>query len=215
MISKKELIDLFIESMSGGVAPDYSKWHPQVVSRYIDIALNSIIAKEVAEAEVLGYNLVDNGWVKTYERERIRWDKNSNRCYIEIPAKVIYMRNNKGIREIGWPSSTDESSKFVIQDTSSYPVIGNLECSILETGVYFAIVEGERIFFQNMPKMYATKRRKLRCLLVVSSSGYEEEEVLPLAEERVAEIFQLAQTLMGSQYQTRAKVLNDNNPNTV
>ena len=214
MLSKRNLIDLFIESASGGVAPDFRKWHPTVVSGYMDIAINALIAQEVKDAVAVGIPLLDNSWVKTFNNIVIKWDKIRKQCYAVLPVKVIFMYNNRGLVEVGWMEQ-DGSPNFVIQDGSSYSVISQLECSYLEEGVFFALVVGESLYFPEMPESYAKSKKRIMCRVVAASSGYTDDEVMPIVEEKASQVFMLVQQLMLPQMNIRNKVTNDSNPNTV
>ena len=213
MLTKREIVDLVIENLSGGVQPDYSKYHPVVVAKYVDVALNSIIANDVNKALAEGDNLVDCGWVKVFERVRLRHDAYRNMVYIKFPSSVLLLKGNRGIREIMW-AQTGEAAPFRIQDFTSMHVISNLDCAQTETGEYLVYIEGNRAYMPGMPKQFVTNKASVMMKAVCTTAGYEENEQLPFPEERVYEVFSMVQQLMSMMKQTRSKVTNDSNPNT-
>lgn len=213
MLTKRELTDLVIENLSGGMQPDYSKYHPVVVAKYVDVALNSIIAQDVQKALNEGDNLIDCGWVKVFERVRLRIDTVRDMVYIKFPSSIILLKGNKGIRQIMWPQ-TGEGPPFRIQDFTSMHVISNLECSQTELGEHIVYIEGDRVYMPSVPKQFVINKASVIVKAVCTTAGYTEDEQLPFPEERVAEVFGMIQQLMMMMKQTRAKVTNDSNPNT-
>ena len=214
MLKKREIVELVIENLSGGVQPDYRKYHPNVVSKYVDIALNAIIAQDVKKGMEEGDNTIDSGWVKPFYDVRLRWDQIKGQVYIKFPKSVLLMKNNVGIRQISW-SQQGDARPFRIHDFTAYNVLSNLECSQMDLGEYLALVEGERVYFPTMPQKFVKDKATLFVAAVCTSAGYEDDEDLPFSEERMTEMFGLIQQLMQNMKVTRVKVTNDSNPNTI
>lgn len=213
MMSKKAFIELVIESMAGGAAPDNRKYHPVVIAQYVNVAINSFIGKSVKEDLANGTFTVDNAWIKSFYKVRIKYDQIRGQCFIKLPAKPILLENNRGIREVGW-NTQDGSPTFVINDASSYSVLSNLECSILPDGVYMALVEGDYIYFPDMPKALYDNKKTVMVKMVCGAAGYTDEEELPIPEDSSLEIFTAIQNIMNVTRQTPIKVNNNSNPNT-
>lgn len=214
MFTKRVFTDIIIEGLNGGAAPDTRKYHPVVVSKFIDTAVNSIISADISKELSEGGNMIDPGWIKVINNIRIRFDQTRGQCYFNFPKNVLYMKDNKGVREIGW-NYQDGSPTFRIMDPSSYQVISNLECSQLQDGVYLALIEGEKVYFPTMPEIYAKQKRKVMAKVVCSFSAYDMDEQVPIPEERIVEVIDLVYKLMTGFKGTRQKVTNDSNPNTV
>lgn len=213
MMSKKAFIELVIESLAGGAAPDNRKYHPVVVAQYVNVALNSFIAKIVKQDLINGTFTIDNAWIKTFYKEKIKYDQIRGQCYLKLPAKPILLENNRGIREIGW-NTQDGSPTFVINDASSYQVLSNLECSILPDGVFMALVEGNNIYFPDMPKSFYDNKSTVMVKMVCGAAGYTNDEELPIPEDAALELFASVQNIMNVTRQTPIKVNNNSNPNT-
>lgn len=215
MLTKREIVELVIENMSGGIQPDYRKYHPNVVSKYVDVALNSIIASDVKKSIEEGNNTLDSDWVKVFTSVPLRYDQIRGQVYIKFPKTVLLLQDNRGIREITWQQQGD-ARPFRIHDFTTYNVLANLECSQMIEGEYLALVEGERVYFPNMPVAFATiNKAKVTVKAICTSIGYEDNEELPFPEERVFEIFSMVQQIMQNMRVKQAKVSNDSNPNTV
>ena len=212
-MTKQEFIDLAIDMVNGGPTQDNRKYHPVVIGKIVDTALNSFIGQSVKEATQLNSGVFDSSWIKTFERIRIKWDGYREICYIDFGSEVLPLEGNKGIREIGWPQS-DDSPSFHIMPASSYGIISDLECSDLGTN-FIALVEGEKILFPKMPKIYVKQKRSLMLKAVCAASSYSKNEMLPIPEEKTADVMTLITNLMAPMRAAKVKVSNDSNPNTI
>lgn len=213
MLTKKQLIDLVIENKAGGTSPDYKKFHPSVVQKALDLALSQLIATEVREQQKQGDYVLESSWVKTFEGKaasRIKWDPYREQAYIILPARIITLSRNGGLREISWAQGAD--MPFQIIDAQAHSVLRNLECSELPSGVFFAQIEGNRIYFPNMNIRF--KNRRLTVKMICGSDGYGNDESLPIPDNRTAEILAMLDKMFDEQKQTRQKMTNDSNPNT-
>lgn len=211
MITKKELTDLTIERLNGGAITDYRKYHPNVIGRLVDIVLNSLIAQDIASVES-GIS-VGSDWIKTINKVPIKWDNTREQCYIEWAVEILMMQGNRGVREIGWPVEGDGRG-FFIQSGSSYGVLADLECSDPENGM-IALIEGKRVYFPQMPRKYAIDKRKLTAKVVLAAAEYDNDDPIPVPEERFIEAMGLIDQLATPMKMTRVKVTNDTNPNTI
>lgn len=213
MLTKKQLIDLVIENKAGGISPDYKKFHPAVIQKALDLALSQLIAIEVKEQQRQGDFVLESAWVKTFEGKqapKIKYDAVREMCYIVLPARIISLSRNSGLREISWPQGI--TMPFRIIDAQAWSVFSNLESGELPEGVYFAQMEGNRVYFPEMPKRFVTKRLTVK--MICGSDGYGNDEALPIPDARTAEILGMLDKMFDEQKATRQKMTNDSNPNT-
>lgn len=213
MLTKKQLVDLVIENKAGGVSPDYKKFHPNVVLKALDLALSQLIADEVKQQQKQGDFVIESSWVKVFEGKdasTLRWDKVREKAYIVLPARIISLSRNAGLREISWSQGSEQPMQII--DAQAYSVLSNLECSQLPDGVYFAQMEGSRVYFPNLPKEKVGK--KLTVKMICGSDGYSNDEALPIPDSRTAEILMMIDKIFDEQKMTKAKMTNDSNPNT-
>lgn len=213
MLTKKQLVDLVIENKAGGISPDYKKYHPRVIEKALDLALSQLIAIEVKEQQRLGDFVLESSYVKVFEGNKapkIKYDLFRDMCYILLPARIISLSRNIGLREISWPQGM--TAPFRIIDASAYSVFSNLESGILPSGVFFAQMEGNRVYFPEMPRMYVGKRLIVK--MICGSDGYGNDEALPIPDSKTALILQMLDQMFDEQKATRQKMVNDSNPNT-
>lgn len=214
MLTKRELVDLVIEGKAGGISPDYKKYHPNVIARYVDMALSQVMAAEIKEELDSGRFGIDSNWVKVFQGRqgpKIKWDGIREQCYINLPAKLIGLGQMRGLMQVAWPQGQD--MPFRIIPMSAYSVLSNLETGILPEGVYFAQIEGDRIYFPDMAERFVGKRLTVK--MISGSDGYAMDEELPIPDARTAEMLNLVMNLLAEQKQTPQKMANDSNPNTV
>lgn len=213
MLTKKQIVDLVIENKAGGISPDYKKFHPSVIQRALDLALSQLIALEVKEQQRQGDFVLESAWVKTFEGQqspKIKYDKYRDMCYIILPARIISLSRNAGLREISWPQGI--TAPFRIIDAQAWSVFSNLEAGELPQGVYYAQMEGNRVYFPTMPRRFVNKRVTVK--MICGSDGYGNDEALPIPDSRTAEILGMLDKMFDEQKITKQKMTNDSNPNT-
>lgn len=213
MLTKRQLVDLVIENKAGGTTPDYNKFHPNVILKAVDLALSALIAAEVKDQQKQGDFVLESSWVKSFEGNegpKVKWDTIREMCYINLPARIISLSRNSGLREVSWPQGANNPMRIV--DASAFSVLRNLECSQMEEGVYYAQMEGSKVYFPLMPKQAKGKRMTVK--MICGSDGYTNDEPLPIPDSRTAEILAMIDRMFDEQKVTKAKMTNDSNPNT-
>lgn len=213
MLTKKQIVDLVIENKAGGISPDYKKYHPAVIEKALDLALSQLIAIEVKEQQAQGDFVLESSYVKVFEGNKapkIKYDSFRDMCYILLPARIISLSRNIGLREISWPQGM--TLPFRIIDSSAYSVFSNLETGVLPPGVFFAQMEGNRVYFPEMPQMYVGKRLVVK--MICGSDGYGNDEALPIPDSKTALILQMLDQMFDEQKMTKQKMVNDSSPNT-
>lgn len=213
MLTKKQIVDLVIENKAGGISPDYKKYHPSVIQKALDLALSQLIAIEVKEQQQQGDYVLESSYVKVFEGSqspKIKYDTYRDMCYILLPARIISLSRNIGLREISWPQGM--TMPFRIIDASAYSVFSNLESGILPDGVFFAQMEGNRVYFPDMPRKFVNRRLVVK--MICGSDGYGQDEALPIPDSKTALILDMLDRMFDEQKQTKQKMTNDSNPNT-
>ncbi len=214
MATKKEMIEVASISANGGPLQDYRKYHPKLVAKYLDAAINSLISQQVESSLDRGENYVDSGWIKTINRLIIQWDSYRGMCYVQWPFPILMLKQDRGIREIIWPHG-EESHSFDLNPSGSYPVLANLECSDVGSNVFVSIVEGDKVYFPTMPQIYAKRKRTVVAKVIGAASSYNDNEELPIPESQIAQVYQIMDNLMTGLKNKPMKVSNDSNPNTI
>ncbi len=214
MLTKDEIVDLVIEGKAGGISPDYKKFHPVVIRKALDLALTQLIALDMKEQmREEGTSFIESTWVKTFQGKqapKIKIDNDRVQCYVELPARLVGLTNNRGLREVSWPQGGN--LPFHIINDQAYASLSNLECSVHLDGVYYAQIEGDRIYFPDMNT--SLKGKKVVVKMVAASDGYANDEVLPIPDSKSTDLFFLLSKMLDEQKGSKQKMTNDSNPNT-
>lgn len=215
MYTKNELADLVIEGLAGGAAPDSRKWHRGVVRKRMDGILATAIAKIVQRGIDKGDFSIESTWVRPFDKVYVKYDAGRQQCYIDFPARVISLEHNRGLREVRWMNESVASEAFPIIDGLAQSALSELECSILPEGVFFAAVEGERVYFPGMNYLYAQRKAALRVKMLCGSDGFGNSELLPIPDELCDTIVSRGIEAFDPQKRTPMKTQNDHNPNSI
>lgn len=213
MINKRKITALISEKLNGGPLTDYRKFHPNVIGSFVDIVLNSIIAEDVRQAKLSGDDGVASDWIQTIYNIPLRWDGLRQQVYLEWQVEVLLL-DTQGIREINWRITGTERGFNIIR-AGEDKIYADLPCSDPEATGQMAAIEGKRVYFPGMPRSYYTKKRKLMAKVILAAAGYDEDQVLPIPEERMKEALFLLDDITKDFKLTRMKVSNDSNPNTI
>lgn len=215
MLTKNEIADLAIEINAGGVPPDSKRFHRKVYLKAVDTVLSESIAKLIARKQRDGDQTVESTWVQPFDKVPIKYDLNRKQCYVAFPARVISLEQNKGLREIGWRDASVAQPSFQIIDGLAQNVLSNLECSILPEGVFYAAIEGDRIYFPSMNYTYAERKAAVRVKMLCGADGFDSTTPLPIPDELAATVVQMVAKMMEKQATVKQKTINDSNSNTV
>lgn len=212
MKSKNELADLVIEGLAGGISPDSHKFHRRVIIGYIDMALSGLVGKIVKSQESQGDFSIDPAWIKAFNKVKIKFDGDRQLCYSDLPATLIALNKSKGLREVRWMDESSSPEPFRLVDPMAPSVLSNLECSELPTGVYHATLEGERVYYPDMPANFAQMNAKVRMKMICGSDGFKNDEKLPIPDDLTDSLIERTMQLLMGFRNSKPKMTNDSRP---
>ena len=215
MLTKNEIADLVIEGLAGGAAPDSRKWHRGVLRKMVDTVLSEAIGKLISSKVSEGNYSVESTWIKAFEKVYIKYDSARGQCYVDFPARIISLEQNRGLREVRFPNESVAAEPFQIIDGLAQTALSQLECSILSDGNYFAAVEGDRIYFPNMSYLFSERKAYLRIKMICGSDGYSNSEPLPIPDELANTVVMKTIAAFEPQRRQPMKVTNDKNPGSI
>lgn len=146
-MTKRQLIDLVRELLSGGDAPAEirGKYHPKVVAKYLEMAFDDIIAVVALEGKQTGdYSLLDK-FALPYIQP-ILYNTSREQKYCTLPVLVMPLPDNSAVRSISPPK--DQSTQFAYIAISSQPVWAALDVDAIDPVAGFTI-ENDTIFFDD------------------------------------------------------------------
>lgn len=149
MTIKNKLIELAIESLSGGDAPAEmrGKYHPAVIELYLDMAFSDILQEEFQNAGS-DFTIFDS-FAKPYKCI-VKKDDDREQKYFDLPVTLIPLRPKQAaIRSISLYNG--ERLAFAPIQNASMPMWDELEAMKIDDTCSYSI-EGSRVeFFMNAP----------------------------------------------------------------
>jgi len=207
MITKQELADLCILNLSGGVPNNMEKFDRREFYKYIDIAVTTLINAEVKSRKRPG---ADGAWIKVFDDVTIQWDSKRKVCYFSLPCPIVNIPNDEGLYSVA--PLEDETTQHVITKKGQFAVFNELEASVLDFGIYACYLEGDRVFFPEMPST------KIDCPLAVTlipdTAGLDVSEPINVPGTVIKTMIDLILDLSKGQVTYHNKKSNDQNPNT-
>lgn len=207
-MKKIEIIDLLKHRLANGDCPQElkGKYHPEIIGKHCVLALNYLI-KEIAYKEAQrdnNFSMLDV-YAKTFKNVEILKDTDRDEYYSLLPANVIPLPKNRGVRLIS-PMKNQKYS-FVYRDNNTANIHGNLDVEdVLTRPRYY--VEGDKIFYS---KHLISDINKVLIKLIVDFDGLDDEDDVPIPSGYGKLIFDLVfQSMQGMGME---KVSNDNNAN--
>lgn len=207
-MTKKEMIDLVIDYLSGGSTPQElkGKFHPKVIEKYIDLGFSSYIRNFFFENKKFTDFSEFDQYTKTYPQVQVYYDKFRDRLYSELPSPLIQLPDNVSIRLIAPPEAEHLAFSY-IKNTSLF-IHNYLDSFYIDnTPSYF--VEGQKVFYDKLSK---DVKFVLMKLIVPLSSYDEDEEVnMPMGQEGTV-LEHIIKFLLGK-WNIPEKGTNNNNSN--
>lgn len=205
-MTKQNLIDLVRELLSGGDAPAEirGKYHPRVVSLYLEMAYDDVISVTADEgAKVKDFSILDE--FATPYTVPVLTDTSRERKYCTLPALVMPLPGNAAMRSVSPP--LDETTQFVNVSMTSQPVWAVLEADYVspKSGYW---LEGERMYFDDM---FPYGLEEVLMKIVSSFGDLQKTDRVPIPAGKNTLIFQRVFELMQQKKQNPQDYYGDNN----
>jgi len=172
-MTKQNLIDLIIHRLAGGdlVPEQIGKFHPGVVEKFVD-TIYSAILYSIYRSNDSSLDL----YTKQYS-VAVSTDTVVNRNYITLPAPVVELPDNKGIRMI--TAKQDHSFSIPVVSQQFLAAFNGMDIRFMHEDP-FAWSVGNRIYFHNldadMTSLYLT--------IVVPFSTYADSDVINIPSSK-------------------------------
>lgn len=180
-MTKGQLVELIISDVAGGAIPSDldSRYHPLVIEKYIDLVYSGIL-NQVSMNSIIyrDWGQLDQ-YCKAYKNVSCSKDYDRMEWYSELPAKIIELTKNRGIRLIS--PMQNQADKFKYRDNSSEDVWSALESQNV-VGYTNFYREGGRVFYGNFKEDYATEGLLFKLLVPMSEFDDDDEIGLPAAK---------------------------------
>lgn len=207
MISKGKLAELILLQKSGGDPDPSSKFDIRDIEVCIDLAISEFMDRYMTENREA---ILNGDWVKSYKDVEVIFDCDREEAYIDLPASVISLHKDQGVRQISYMKG--QSTSFTRQNPESQSVWDALEAGSLGVNEPFYL-EGNKVYF---PQMGQDKEgAKLLVKVIAGADGYSMDDPMPLPTNYHMTVIQSAAAFYDNQRMIPNKMNNDHNPNTI
>ena len=203
-ITKKNIADLIISIKSGGQVSSDSKFDDREIFVLTELVVNTLIANQFQESkEVLG------GYIIPFKDVIVLFDEDRNEFYSNLPARAAILPDDLGILQVS--PMQDQQLIFIKRKHGALAVFRNLEAgNLLGRTSYY--VEGEKIFYINIPKYYKDKGVLVK--QIANVDGIDENAQIPISAAKELNLFQIVSQIITEQSAATQEKINDNNANT-
>jgi len=184
-MTKKNFIDLVIHRLNGGNStPDTkSKYHPEVVSKYIELAFSSIINTiQNQSVKYRDFGQLDS-YTVTYSPITVTYDSTRKEYYSELPANIMSLYKNRGIRFI--TPVYDQSYHFIYRENNTSNIYNELEVSMMEDKPRWYL-EGNTVYYDkgNMKQEIIDSGVLMKLIVPLSEIDEDTNMPIPAGQEK-------------------------------
>lgn len=149
-MTKAQWRELILRNLGGGDSPSElrSRYHEREIELYLGIAFDTIMNRKLTQKQELESEMGMNAWrydalTKTFVLDILN-DTVRNRRYSVLPASVLSITNNDGIRMI--TPTQEESTAFLPRRIVDTFLMDGLDVGTI-TGLIFFSLEGNKIYY--------------------------------------------------------------------
>ena len=202
-MEKAKLVELMQETLAGGDAPAEirGKYHPAVISAFMDLAYTDIMQKEFDEAS---QDFSFDNSAKRFQAE-VKYNKDIDRKYFDLPIQLVPLRpKNAAIRSISLYQG--QQIAFAPISNASAPMWAELDAMKVDNTCSYMIEQNQVVFEMNAPQTGA----KVMLKLIPSFSELEDKDNVLIPGGKNILLFQSVYQIM-SLRRNRDMNINDNN----
>lgn len=213
-MTKKQLIDLVILNLNGGipVVESKAKYHPAEVEKYLEIVFDDFILK-VCQAGMTNHDLSGlDSFTKPFEDVPVAYDINRDEYYCVLPIPTLQLPQFMAIRQVS-PMKAP-ATNFRYTQYSSQAVLGNLDVGQIDTAIKYYVESSndERNDKIRFWKGFNPDYTALLLRLVVPFASLNERTDIPIPANQALAMTAAVKEIMGQRTGTQPDLLNDNNP---
>lgn len=197
-MKKAQWIELVKRNLDGGDAPVELRGrnHEREIELYLSIAFDTVLNRKASQFQEMAAETGKDSWkwdalTKPYVLD-IKTDSVRDRKYSDLPAAVLSIVNNAGVRMV-FPVK-EESSAFLPRWQTDTFLMDGLDVNLV-TGLIYYTVEGQKIYYSGDMNCNWTS---VMAKLVLKFNEFESDDEISVPEGKDAEILQLAIGLMQS-----------------
>lgn len=195
-MTKAQWRELILRNLGGGDSPSElrSRYHEREIELYLGIAFDTIMNRKLTQKQELESEMGMNAWrydalTKTFVLDILN-DTVRNRRYSVLPASVLSITNNDGIRMI--TPTQEESTAFLPRRIVDTFLMDGLDVGTI-TGLIFFSLEGNKIYYSGSMDC---NWRQVLAKLALRFNEFEDNDEINLPEGQDAELVQITLSLL-------------------
>jgi len=181
-MTKRNFIDLIRHGLAGGdmVADLEGRYHEAIVEKYVELAISAVL-KNVQDNAIKykDFGQLDD-YTTTFVGVAVSYDSDRDEYYSLLPAKVVKLYMNRGIRFIS--PNKDQSSKFLYRDNNSDDVFTELEIDSID-GTIRWYAEAQSVYYKFMTTEVAASGVLMKLIQPISALADTDELNIPAGKE--------------------------------
>lgn len=182
-----------------------SHLNKRYIMSLIDRVYPSLVRQSYYEhRQLTGEFYVSDSFFQNFPEVKIKKETNTNRLYLDLPGALLGIPHDLGLI-ITYPE--DVTSEFKMQRIGAQSAWGKLESANLG-GYYGYTVEGQKVYFGNLPKDWNNKTLHIR--MVTSTEALDEDDPYPIPPDMEGALIQAVIRLYAPQENMIEDLENDN-----
>ena len=173
---KKEEIEEILQDKYGMTADRKKRYHPNILSAFIEICFNDILYNLCKIAISFGDLAQLDMYIKSYPNVNVLCNDKRDEYYSILPAPIIQLPKNRGIRSIS--AIKDRKTNFYPRENGDSEIMENLEFAEINTVPTFYIENYHVFYDKRMTKDLAEEGVLMK--LIIPYREWKDEDVLPL-----------------------------------
>ena len=176
-----------MDHVSGGDPSDemQSKFHPEIIAKYMDIVYTEIINQIIKTARGSRNHSMLDPYITPFENVPVVHDASRDEYYIQLPEQPIRIEGDKGIRLIS--AMKDETFVFVRRDNAADFIYSGLEVDhVNEYPIYK--LEKDKLRLPDYERFKDVDKVLIK--LVLAPSNLDEDDEIPVPDGRDSFFFE-------------------------
>lgn len=206
-MKKAQWRELILRNLGGGDSPSElrSRYHEREIELYLGVAFDTIMNRKLSQKQELESDLGYSAWrydalTKSFVLD-ILHDNVRNRKYAVLPASILSITNNDGIRMI--TPTQEETTAFLPRKIVDNFLMNGLDVNTI-TGLIYYTLEGNKIYFTGAMDCNWTQ---VLAKLALRFTEFDDNDEINLPEGQDAELIQITLSLL--QQKQPMDIIND------
>lgn len=187
-MTKRAWVELIQSHLAGGAVPAdlESRLHPLIIEKYFDVVYSGLLYQVSANAIMFRDWSQLDAYCKAYKNVAISKDSARNEYYSILPASIIELPENRGIRLIS--PMQDQKNKFTYSTNNAEDVWSELDHEMVTNDTSF-YREGGNVYYRKLDTACITPGLLFK--LIVPLNEFDDDEEIGIPGQQSAQVFSM------------------------